>query len=450
MNRMELSAGAAAALRRLEEQGFEAYAVGGCVRDALLGRVPHDWDLTTSALPEETAACFGDCRVIATGMRHGTVTVLLGGEALEITTYRRDGAYADNRHPVQVTFSQTLSDDLSRRDFTVNAMAYHPERGLVDLYGGLADLRARVIRCVGDPRTRFEEDGLRILRAVRFASALDFSIAEETAAQVHACRALLDNIARERVREELNRLLCGRRAAGILREFTDVALQIMPELAPCVGFAQNSRYHCYDVWEHTLRALDETSSPELLVRLTLLLHDVGKPATYTEDERGGHFRGHAEVGVQLAGQILQRLRYDNATQESVKKLVRMHDLPLSAEPRQVRRLMQKLTEHELQCLLEVARCDRLAHAPGYDVPSPALAEIPAVAERLRAEGACLSLRTLAVKGDDLLALGMRPGPQMGALLHALLEAVVDGRLPNEKSALLEAARSTPTEQPTRH
>lgn len=450
MNRITLSAGAAAALRRLEEQGFEAYAVGGCVRDALLGQTPHDWDLTTSAPPEETAACFGDCRVIETGIRHGTVTVLLGGETLEITTYRRDGAYADNRHPVEVTFSRTLSDDLSRRDFTVNAMAYHPERGLVDLFGGHSDLRAGVIRCVGDPHTRFEEDGLRILRAVRFASALDFSIAEETAAQVHACRALLDNIARERVREELNRLLCGRRAAGILREFTDVALQIMPELAPCVGFAQNSRYHCYDVWEHTLRALAETSSPELLVRLTILLHDIGKPATYTEDEKGGHFRGHAEISVQLAGQIMQRLRYDNATQESVKKLVRMHDFPLKAELRQVKRLLQKLTEHELYCLLEVARCDRLAHAPGYDVPSPALAQIPLLVEQIRAEGACLSLKTLAVKGDDLLALGLRPGPQMGALLRALLDAVVDGRLPNEKTALLEAARSTPTEQPTQH
>ena len=277
MDLINLSPAAEAALQRLEQNGFEAYAVGGCVRDSLLGRTPNDWDLTTNARPEEILACFPDCRPVETGRRHGTITVLWEGEPLEITTYRRDGAYADNRHPVQVTFSDTVEDDLARRDFTVNAMAYHPGRGLCDPFGGKKDLRGRVIRCVGEPVTRFCEDGLRILRAVRFAATLEFAIAPDTANAVRDCRALLDNIARERVRIEWDKLLLGAGAVPVLRAFPEIVGQIFPEVTPCFGFAQNSRYHCFDVWEHPLAAL-EYAKADHIVRLALFFHDIGKPA----------------------------------------------------------------------------------------------------------------------------------------------------------------------------
>ncbi len=430
------SKGAAFAMERLRQHGFEAYAVGGCVRDSLLGREPNDWDLTTNALPRQTAACFSDFRVIETGMKHGTVAVLYENELMEITTYRLDGDYTDNRHPVSVTFSDQLQDDLSRRDFTVNAMAYAPHVGLVDRFGGREDLAKRMIRCVGDPQTRFEEDGLRILRAIRFASVLDFSLDEKTADAVHRCKHLLKNIAFERIREEFCKLLCGKRAIPILREFADVIAEFIPELAASFGFDQKSKYHCYDVWEHTLRALEHTNSPDLVTRLGILLHDVGKPQCFTEDEAGGHFPRHAEVGVELCDGILRRLRFDNATRELLLKLVKYHDVPLIADDKHVKRAILRYGENGLEKLLEIQRCDRLAHAPAYSEPPAYLNEIPAIVERLRAEHACLSLRTLAVKGNDLMALGYPAGKEIGAVLQALLDAVIDGDLPNDKETLM--------------
>ena len=440
MNFIRLSPAAEAAIGRLEAGGFEAWAVGGCVRDSLLGRIPNDWDLTTNARPEEVLACFPDCRTVETGLRHGTVTVLLCGDALEITTYRRDGAYADNRHPVQVTFSDTVEDDLARRDFTVNAMAYHPVRGLCDPYGGRADLDARVIRCVGDPSTRFHEDGLRILRAVRFAAVLGFSVDPATAGAVRDCRSLLDNIARERVRAEFDKLLTGQACAGILRAFPEIAAQIVPEILPAFGFPQNSRYHCYDVWEHTLAALSY-AEPDRIVRLALFFHDIGKPATYREDARGGHFPDHARVSVSLAAAAMERLRYDRDTAARVLELVRIHDLPLPTQKKGVRRLMMQLPAEDIGRLLEIQRCDRLAHHPDYRTMPPEWYALPRMTEEIRAEGDCLSLRSLAVSGNDLMALGIPSGPLLGELLRRLLDAVVDGALPNSRDALLHAAEA---------
>lgn len=427
------------AIERLEAFGYEAYAVGGCVRDSILGRTPNDWDITTSARPEQTAAVFSDARTVETGIQHGTLTVILDGMPLEITTYRRDGAYADNRHPDKVTFSSCIEDDLSRRDFTVNAMAYHPIRGMVDLYGGQADLARGVIACVGDAKTRFFEDGLRILRAVRFASVLDFSVEEQTAQAVHACRRLLQNIAAERIREELCKLICGKGAVRILREYADVIAEPIPELYACVGFAQNTKYHCYDVYEHSLHALEENDGCDLITRLSILLHDVGKPLTYTEDEQGGHFKGHGAVGVKLTGDILRRLRFDNATADAVVQLVEYHDRPIPAERKAVKRLMQKMTDENIMRLLELQRCDRVAHAPEYATPPNALAEIPRLMQELRAEDACLSLRSLAVKGGDLMALGVPAGKLLGTLLQRLLDEVIEEHLPNERDALMNAA-----------
>lgn len=434
---MQIPKEAELALHTLQSRGHTAFVVGGCVRDSLLGRTPNDWDVTTSALPEEVADCFRNFRVIETGLQHGTLTVLVDGTPIEITTFRNDGIYLDHRHPVGVTFSNTVEDDLARRDFTVNAMAYHPERGLVDLFGGREDLKNRVIRCVGDPVTRFREDGLRILRAIRFASVLGFSLDEKTKAAVRSEKSLLEFIAPERIREEFCKLLCGVNAANVIREYVDVIGQFLPELLACRGFEQNTKYHCYDVLEHTLCALSHASN-DLFVRLAVLLHDIGKPLCYTEDENGGHFKGHGPVGTAMTEQILRRLRFDNRTVEIVSRLVERHDRITPAEEKAVKRLMQKMSDQEILWLLEVQRCDRLAHAKGFDEPPASLDEVPRLMERIHASNACLSLKTLAVRGDDLLRLGIPEGKSIGDALAHLLDAVIEGTLPNEREALLSA------------
>jgi len=426
-------------LERFNAAGHEAYIVGGCVRDALLDRDPNDWDITTSARPEETAACFADQRTVETGLKHGTLTVLMEGMPLEITTFRSDGVYEDHRHPVCVTFSTHIEEDLSRRDFTVNAMAYHPTRGLVDLFGGREDLQARRIACVGEPERRFDEDGLRILRAIRFASVLDFEVDPRTAEAVHGCRHLLTYIAPERIREELCKLITGVGSVRILREYADVIGLFLPELGACVGFAQNTKYHCYDVYEHILQALSHTDSRDLITRLAILFHDIGKPDCYTEDERGGHFYGHGERSAEITRELMRRLRFDNATADAVTRLVKYHDCPIPAEEKGLKRWMQRLSDEDLLRLLEIQRCDRLACAPDYSTPDPSLAQIPGMLQRLRKENACVSLKDLQVKGTDLMELGIPAGKAMGRLLAALLEDVLDGTLPNQRSALLESA-----------
>jgi tRNA nucleotidyltransferase (CCA-adding enzyme) len=319
-------------------------------------------------------------------------------------------------------------------------MAYHPTRGFVDLFGGREDLQNRMICAVGDAKTRFCEDGLRILRAIRFASVLDFDIAEDTAKAIHECRNLLSGIAAERIREEFCKLICGRGAVRILREYIDVIAVFLPELSRCVGFDQNTKYHCYDVFEHTLQALALCEDTDLVTRLGVLLHDIGKPLCYTEDEQGGHFKGHAPAGVEITKEVLSRLRFDNETVRRMELLVEWHDIPLSAEKKRVKRLMQRMSDADILRLLEIKRCDRLAHATDYREIPPELALIPSVIDEIRAEDACLSLRTLAVGGDDLMELGIPKGKRIGEMLHVLLEEVIEERLPNEKNALLQAAK----------
>ena len=428
------------AIERLERAGYEAYAVGGCVRDAMLGRTPNDWDITTSARPAQTAEVFANFRTVETGIKHGTLTVIYDGMPLEITTYRADGEYLDHRHPTSVTFAAQVQDDLSRRDFTVNAMAYHPTRGLVDLFGGQKDLAACRIACVGDAATRFEEDGLRILRAIRFAAVLDFEIVPETALAIHEKKHLLSHIAVERIREEFCKLICGVGAVRILREYHDVIGVFLPEITPCVGFAQNTKYHTYDVYEHTLRALEHVEVQDLVTRLAVFLHDIGKPQCYTEDENGGHFKGHGPIGTEMTEAIMKRLKFDNATAEAVTQLVAYHDRTIEADARAVKRLMRKMTDENILRLMEVKRCDRLAHAPMYDIPSDALTEIPRIMRELREADACLSLRTLAIKGDDLMEMGVPMGREIGRILNALLEDVIDEKIPNEHDALCQAAK----------
>ncbi len=432
------------ALGRLNDAGYEAFAVGGCVRDSLLGRTPHDWDITTSATPDETVTVFSDCRLVENGRRHGTIGVLLDGMLLEITTYRNDGEYLDNRHPVQVTFSQNIADDLARRDFTVNAMAWHPDRGLVDLWGGAEDLKNGILRCVGDPTTRFCEDGLRILRAIRFASVLCFSIEEGTADAIRSCRHLLSNIAAERIREEFCKLICGAGAVEILRDYAEVIGEFLPELHRCVGFLQNSKYHCHDVYEHTLWALSFEQTGDLITRLAILLHDIGKPLCYTEDADGGHFKGHAPAGVEITDAILHRLRFDNESIARLCRLVELHDLPIPCDTCAVKRLMRKLSDEDILRLLEIKRCDRLAHAEEYRELPPELDAVPHLLREIRKSEACLTLRSLAINGDDLIALGFPKGKEIGRVLGALLEDVIDERLPNDREILLAEAKKQKT------
>ena len=428
-------------LLRLRQAGHRAYAVGGCVRDALRGVTPHDWDVCTSARPEETERVFADLPRIDTGKKHGTIAVIPDHKTVEITTFRTDGDYPDNRHPRAVTFLKDLEGDLSRRDFTINAMAFDEDERPIDLFGGREDLKNGIVRTVGDPAARFLEDGLRILRGLRFASRLDFAVEPATARAMIEGRELLNNISAERIFTELKGILTGPAAGRILRDYAPVVFTVLPELAPLEGFEQHSPYHDSDVWEHTLRAF-EASPAAPVFRLALLFHDCGKPDCFTRDETGrGHFYGHPKKSRELAEQALRRLKCDAVTMDRVLYLVEKHDTWLPETERNMRRFLLHEDVDGIRDLLIVERCDALAHAPaGRD---PALKNVEKWAQLLEAvlaEKPCLSLKTLAISGDDLLSLGMASGPQMGRLLNSILEQVADSDLPNDRAVLLAYAQ----------
>ena len=427
-------------LRRLETKGHRAVLVGGCVRDSLLGIPPHDYDAATSALPEEIKAACGDLPCLDVGIKHGTITVLSGGIPVETTTFRKETTYSDHRHPDGVEFTTELTEDLSRRDFTVNAMAWE-QGAIVDPFGGQADLNAKLIRCVGDPTHRFQEDALRILRGLRLAAQLEFDIHPDTAAAIHRRSADLRHVAWERIWAEFSRLLCSPGARQVLLAFPDVVTQIIPELEACVGFDQKNFHHCYDVYTHSVIALD-TAPPLLPVRLAALLHDVGKPSTFSVDGDGtGHFYGHPKAGVPLAGEALKRLRVPNELKEQTLTLVERHDLPVEPERRWVGRWLARLGEESFFHLLELKRGDRAACAdPTPPSPDPlTLAE--EIARQLLAEQACLSLKDLAVNGRDCMAAGLR-GKEIGLALSRLLELVAEGTLENEREILLHEIKKS--------
>ena len=427
------------ALSRLTAAGYEAFIVGGCVRDALRGAAPHDWDCTTSARPEQAAACFPDFHVIETGLKHGTVTVVIDRMPIEITTYRIDGSYADHRRPDSVTFTSRLTDDLARRDFTMNAIAYHPDSGIIDPYHGADDLAAGLVRCVGDPCARFEEDGLRILRALRFASVLDFSIDPQTADAVLEKAPLLHHISAERILAELTKLLCGQGAERILTDYAEVLFTVLPELRPMYHFAQNNPHHDHDVYIHTLKTVAAVP-PEPVLRWAALLHDAGKPHTYSEDERGGHFYGHAVISEQIASRALHALKSDRKTLDRVCLLVKIHDTVMNGTEQQIKRLVRKYGFEATEQLLLLHRADVSAQAEMHRTErvteSDRLLEMLA---ELKKQDACMSLKKLAVTGGDLLQIGYPQGKAIGVCLNALLEEVIEGTLPNERDALLERA-----------
>lgn len=429
------------AINLLQSAGFEAYAVGGCVRDSLLSKTPNDWDITTSAKPENMKSVFADFHCIDTGIKHGTVTVVIDGEPLEITTFRLDGEYEDNRHPKSVTFTSDLGADLGRRDFTVNAMAYSKMTGTVDLFGGQNDLKNGIIRCVGDPDRRFNEDALRILRALRFASALDFEIEEKTAQSLLKNRALLGNISEERIAKELLKLVCGKGAKRILTDFAPVLFEILPELQPMYKNSHDNPHHCYDIYEHTLIAV-ESIDPEPTLRFAMLLHDCGKPAVKKFDENGvAHFYGHQRISAEISAQILARLKVSNKFRDEILFLVSNHDRwELYENTEKMPRYLSKFGLDGVLNLLKVMRADVLAQSPEYRYRIDQIADAEEIAKNLAAQKPCLSLSELQINGRTLMDIGIPQGRKLGAVLAQLLDEVIDGVTKNTQEALTTRAR----------
>lgn len=428
-------------INTLQKNGYEAFAVGGCVRNAMLGITPKDWDICTNAKPVEMLDVFRDFETHDFGLKHGTLTVMVGGEAYEVTTYRVDGVYLDNRRPESVSFTDDLSLDLSRRDFTVNAMAYNGEKGLTDPFGGERDLKNNLLRCVGNPDERFNEDALRIIRGLRFASVYGFSIEEETSVAIHRNAGLLKNIAAERVREELIKLLCGAHVAGVLENYRDVIAVIIPELAETFDFPQKTKHHCYDVWKHTTSSVAAVRDDPVL-RMTMLLHDVGKPRACTTDAEGSnHFKGHQKISAELAKAVFSRLRCPNSLSQPCLQLILWHDVRFSGSRRQVKRVLNALGEENLRLLFEVQRAD-IAAQSGY-LRSEKLSAVDFAqqqSDEIIAQGQCFRIRDLAVNGNDLIAAGINNGSTIGIVLNALLDKVIDEKLPNEKESLIKAAK----------
>lgn len=422
-------------LERLEQAGYQAVLVGGCVRDRLLNRPLHDYDGATSALPDQILAACRDLRCLETGRKHGTITILSDGLPVEVTTFRTESGYSDHRHPDRVEFTSELVLDLSRRDFTINAMAWSTS-GLVDLFGGQQDLAKGLVRCVGDPDHRFEEDALRLLRGLRLAAQLEFRIHPDTAAAIHRHIKDLPHVAWERICAEFLRLICSPGAGSILLEFSDVVCQIIPELAPCAGFDQHNPHHCYDVYTHSVKAM-EAVPPVPVLRLAALLHDVGKPPTFSLDSQGvGHFYGHPKVSAQLADQALSRLRLDNATRDQVVILVARHDLPVEATEQWAGRWLSRLGEEAFFNLLALKHGDASACAPRTENGISLLEDAKKTARALLARQPCLTLRDLSVNGRDCLAAGLK-GKEIGHALQGLLTQVAEGILPNERMILLK-------------
>ena len=439
---MKLPQGVFQCLKALEQAGYPAYAVGGCVRDAFLGLTPHDYDLCTGALPEQTQAVFADRKLELTGVQHGTVGVPTDWGLVEITTFRREGGYDDNRHPDWVDFVADIESDLGRRDFTVNAMAWSPTRGLADPYGGMADLQNRILRTVGDPVTRFREDALRILRGMRFAAKYRLTVEKKTLEAMTSQAGLLDCLARERVLEEVSGAL-PYMDAEMLGIFAPVLSAVIPELGPMVGFDQHSPHHAYDLYTHTALVTQQVPQ-DLDLRWAALLHDIGKVPTFTQDENGrGHFYGHAPAGAKMAEQLLQRLKAPGDLRSEAVTLIAEHMTKLQQDPAELKHRIARLGWDTVEKLWYLQRADLMSK--GTDTPEDReyFVKERQLLDRLRQEDPCLSLSQLAVTGRDLMDLGYT-GKAIGQCLQTLLDQVMEDRLPNRREALLEAARQNLT------
>lgn len=432
-------------ITELEAAGYEAYAVGGCVRDSILGKTPDDWDITTSASPMQTKAVFR--RTIDTGIAHGTVTVMLDREGFEVTTYRIDGEYEDSRHPKEVTFTASLAEDLKRRDFTINAMAYNDRDGLVDLFGGMDDLEKRTVRCVGNARERFTEDALRMMRAVRFSAQLGFSIDTDTEHAIMELAPNLKNISSERIRTELVKLLMSPHPDEIRKAYDlGITAIVLPELDSAFETPQNNPHHMYTVGEHLMHCLMHTRADRCL-RIAALLHDIGKPASKTTDTDGiDHFHGHVEIGEQMAGEILRRLKFDNDTITRVKTYIRHHDDQIDPNPRAVRRSAGRIGEDYFNGVLELKRADCLAQSVYMrEEKLDGLDRVEALYQEILDSRQCISLKDLAISGKDLIAAGVPQGRKIGEILSKLLEEVLEEPARNTHENLLERTKTLMSE-----
>ena len=439
---MKLPEGVRYCLNTLTLAGKEVYLVGGCVRDALLGIPPHDFDLCTIATPDQVRALFDDHDLVLAGLKHGTVGVVVDGEVVEITTYRRETGYSDNRHPDRVEFTKSIHQDLWRRDFTVNAMAWNPYRPLLDPFDGQKDLGNKILRAVGDPVKRFQEDSLRILRGVRFAVRFGLTVEQKTMEAMIACRGLMENLAAERIFDELCKLLPLVTAAD-LKRFAPVLTAVIPELAPMVGFDQHSPHHAYDVFTHTAYVTENTA-PILALRWAALLHDTGKVPTFTQDENGrGHFYAHASFSAEIANTVLRRLKSPTALRHRVVTLISHHMTRLEPEKKLLRRRLSQFGWDTVEQLLQLQEADMRSKGVDNSHELGQFRQVWSVLEQIRAENACLKLKDLAVSGRDLMELGFAPGPAIGKCLEKLLALVLDEQIPNEKEALMKAAMEMP-------
>ena len=430
----------ATVMSKLESAGFEAFVVGGCVRDAILERDPHDWDVTTNALPSQMKEAI-PYPSFDTGIEHGTVTFLVDGDAIEVTTYRLDGCYSDGRHPDSVEFVSNVEEDLSRRDFTVNAMAWSPDRGFMDFFDGIGDLEKGKLRCVGEPHRRFEEDGLRVMRALRFAAVYGFEIENATAEAVHDCAHMLDKVARERVNGEMVKMLSapdGWHLAWLLEEFHDVVFRVIPEIEVMYGYDQNNVHHDEDLWNHTLRVLATVESRSPKVRLAALLHDAGKPQTRSDDEDGNsHYYGHMVAGREMTVSIMENLKFSRDDIDEVSFMVGEHDARPSDTRKSVRRFIAKCSRPEMaRDLITLMIADASAHCSDKALASASkLRNAREMMEEEFANDALFSMKDMDFSGKDLIEMGWEPGPAMGEELRRLFALVVDGKVENEKEKI---------------
>lgn len=438
MIKFELPSYVSEIIEKLNNSGFEAYVVGGCVRDSLLGIIPKDYDVTTNAKPEEIKSSLKEYRIIDTGIKFGTVTVISSGEPIEVTTYRVDGEYNDNRRPENVTFTTKLAEDLKRRDFTVNAMAYNQKVGFVDIFGGFVDAEKGIIRAIGNPTERFNEDGLRIMRALRFASCYNFSIEENTSSAIHNCKELLNNISVERIATEFTSLLCGK-CESILREYADVFSVLIPEIDKCIGFEQHTRYHNRDVYEHIITTVSAIE-PEKHLRLAMLFHDMGKPDYFTLDEKCvGHFKGHAKGSSEIAERFFKNYKYDSETSRKVLELIKCHDIVLENNKKSIKRYLNKFGVKMFRDIISVHIADDTGKAQEYQKRIRTYKMIFDTINEIVDEQQCFSLKNLAVNGNDIKELGFK-GQKIGFVLDKLLNMVIDGECPNERENLLSVAK----------
>ena len=435
------------AIKMLMDSGFEAGVVGGCTRDSLMGEIPHDWDICTSATPDEIQTVFKGFRMLLMGLKHGTIVVIIEKEDIEITTYRIDGAYSDGRRPDDVCFSRNLIEDLKRRDYTQNAIFFNEVQGIIDPFNGISDIQNKVLKCVGNSDLRLKEDALRIIRGLRFAAKLGFQVEEYTKRAMFNNKELLSNISQERITVEFVKLLQGQNAMNVLDEFQEIIAYIIPETKAMMGFEQHNPYHCYDVWKHTLVALNNCTN--LIEKLTMFFHDLGKPSCFTMDERGiGHFYKHPLVSYDLTFEIFKRMRFTTAEGisssdlKNILELIKYHDYPIEPKKKIIKKVLSKLNGNleQFQRLLSVKKADALAQAPDKLMPRlKELEEIEIIFNEILEESPCTTIKDLAITGSDLINLGIPLGPQIGNVLKSLLQQVIDEQLSNDKDILLKEA-----------